>query len=471
MTNLPQIIFIFQLIISLLTAVQSPVISYEIKQQALDLSYQAVELVKENISPQELSLGGIGTLSTQYGSFTTNTATGTQAITGVGFQPKVVLFYSNIKGTSDGTATYATITYGVGISSTSRFYISSNSSDNVATSDTLSRHDNTKCLGLGSVDGTVFIAADFVSQDADGFTINITTANVTTRVINYIALGGTDLTNVAIKEFDSATTTINQSVTGVGFQPDAEMFFTTGDNNAAPSNITLARTHIGFAISSTQRGAMSYTAQDAVNPSNVSRYQRTDKAIALTSYGEVLVHEADFVSQDADGFTINWTSANTAARKYYALCLKGGQYKVGAFNQATATGNQSITGVGFQGSALLLASFNAAATTSSIATMSNSFGAATASTTRGGIWGGDVDAVSPTQTDRDVDRTKVIKTFTAGTPTLTTAADFVSFDADGFTINNTTADATSREILYFVIGVAVGDGAVAPPTPQIIFIE
>ena len=37
-------------------------------------------------------------------------------------------------------------------------------------------------------------------------------------------------------------------------------------------------------------------------------------------------------------------------------------------------------------------------------------------------------------------------------PTTQAAFDFVSSDSGGFTINNTTVDATSREVIYLAIG-------------------
>ena len=41
---------------------------------------------------------------------------------------------------------------------------------------------------------------------------------------------------------------------------------------------------------------------------------------------------------------------------------------------------------------------------------------------------------------------------TEGTTPATTTVATVSFDTDGFTLNNTTVDATSREIIYLSIG-------------------
>jgi len=82
-----------------------------------------------------------------------------------------------------------------------------------------------------------------------------------------------------------------------------------------------------------------------------------------------------------------------------------------------------------------------------------SFGWATGRSTRASWWIGETDNVSPTVASRNLDRTKLIKLMTEGaSPAVNAAADHVSFDSDGETINWTTADATARQILVLWIG-------------------
>ena len=58
--------------------------------------------------------------------------------------------------------------------------------DAAATTDTDRRHENTKCYTLIDGSGVVAMDADFVSMDADGFTLNWTTEDNTARIVNYI---------------------------------------------------------------------------------------------------------------------------------------------------------------------------------------------------------------------------------------------------------------------------------------------
>jgi hypothetical protein len=84
-----------------------------------------------------------------------------------------------------------------------------------------------------------------------------------------------------------------------------------------------------------------------------------------------------------------------------------------------------------------------------------SFGWATGTSERASLWIGETDNVSPTVAWRDHDSTKLIKLMTessGGSPTVNAAADHVSFDSDGQTINWTTEDGTARQILVLWIG-------------------
>jgi hypothetical protein len=394
-------------------------------------------------------------LSSFVGSFTANTGTGNQSITGVGFQPKALLFFMNSK-TSDGSEATAQRCFGMAVSSTSRAAIAGVSLDNNATVPNADRrHDDTKCLSLIDASQVVIFAADLVSMDADGFTVNITTA-ATAHIVNFIALGGDDLTNVAIKRWTSATSTGNQGVTGVGFQPDCLINMTNIASGAPPANNTAAFFTIGFGKSSSQRGVMHETMGDNIL-GNDQRTQKTAQFIDAQNSGSTFF-VADLVSLDADGFTVNWGTANGTARYLYALCLKGGQFKIGSFNQETGTGNKATTGIGFQPTGLILASFNNTSSTAIIANARNSFGAGSSSSARGSIWNGATASANPTIIDKDLDRTKIIKMLTEGTPTLNAAADLVSLDSDGFTLNWTTADATAREIIYLAVGSNAGGG-------------
>lgn len=400
-------------------------------------------------------------LSVKYGSFSQPTTTGNNSVTGVGFQPKIIIFFANSR-TSDGTSPGALFSFGVGVSSSDRRAGAYASADNTSGAQVGFSEGNTRCIRICDSSGNNLAIADFVSHDSDGFTLNWVNADANARIINYMAIGGTTLTNASSGSGAIRTTTGNQSYTGLGYQPDAMLFFFTHFTQSVNggSNTGNARFTIGYANSSTSRGYSAWLSRNSENPSITNRVQKTDKCFGqLTT--DSLLSEFDLVSFDSDGFTLNQTTASGLADSFYWIALKGGQFKVGSFNQATSTGNQSTTGVGFQPLGLILQSINNTSSSSVLANSRNSFGAGSSSSARGAIFNGDRDNVATTITDTDLDRTSIIKMMTEGTPTTEADGDLNSLDSDGFTINWTTADGTARQILYFAVGDTAAGGAIS----------
>jgi len=394
--------------------------------------------------------------STFVGSFTVPNATGNKATTGVGFQPKVVLFWGNGQ-TADaalgtGAAAAMAIYWGVGISSSSRVTVGE-ADDGVTGNPTGS--DATKCLKrISGATPTVVFAADFVSQDADGFTVNFTTANATAYVVNFLALGGADLSNVSIVSFTSATATGNQATTGAGFKPDTILLM--GADTSSSNNSTT----FGLGQSLTARG----TASQAANATTGGRIEKTTKVYTNIDGGSSVRCEADLVTLDSDGFTLNWTTASANTHTIYALCLKGGQYHVGNFLQKSGgAGSQAYTGVGFTPTGLLTfsAGQTAGAALGSIQFMSTC--AASSTTNRAGV-----QYSSGSFPVAALDRASInINYADNGTPTQDVKADLTSFDADGFTFNYTTSDATIRESIYLALGNAAAVATVDVIQPSL----
>lgn len=388
-------------------------------------------------------------LSCKVGSLTVPGATGNQAYSGLGFTPKVVLFFGVRRSSDgvDGTGPNMAMTIcGIAVSSTARAVLYSTDDFSGggyavdATKAIFVRH-----YGIGTP--VTDYAADLVTLDADGFTLNWTTANATAYVVNYMALGGGDLTNVFLKSLTTPTATGSQGYTGVGFRPDALLLIGAGINDSAPdANHDTAA--IGFGSSSTARGCVARGFNGAL-----IQYQRTDKIYADMDggAGATIQRQCDLTSLDADGFTLNWDTAVAAQHTVYVLCLKGGQFKAGAFLQKTSTGSQGYSGVGFQPTGIVRSSFFEAATTSVLTNrIYGDFGAASGATARATSHFGDANAAVAV-----LDRTKFIRLESdAGTPVTTMAADLTSFDADGFTLNWTTADATARQSIYLAFGSA-----------------
>lgn len=392
------------------------------------------------------------------GTITSPTSTGNAAFTGIGFQPKALILIFE-KQTTSGTGVSFIHGMGFGISSSSRRAISSVFLDAVSggTINMARAQSNSSILyayNTTSGSTSAFLVADLVSFDSDGFTLNFTTVQASGYLVSYIAFGGVDLTNVAIKDVRAPASTGSQAYTGVGFQPDMLITISNSDTSAGPgsSHNSGARATMGLGISGTNKAA--HSVSDDNSGKKYAKVQKTGITMAADVITPSILYEASLTSLDSDGFTWNWVT--TSANRYtFVLCLKGGLYKVGTFNQSTSTGNQSVTGIGFQPLGIMLLSTNVASSTSVSTGAKFSMGGASSSSSRFSTWLG--ASGDPSVADHYHDTEKVLRVLTEGTPTEVTTADYVSNDSDGFTINNSAVDGTSREVLYFAFGSSTAD--------------
>ena len=355
-----------------------------------------------------------------------------------------MLFRYNLQ-TTTGSGADSVIGFGVGVSSSDRRVSGDYSNNNLSTSTHDAWNQDTYCIYAPSGSPR----ADFVSLDSDGFTINW--ASASSMIVSYLALGGDGLTNVKTGAASAKTTTGNQSYTGIGFQPTALIVFAGKFSTSPLDQSTNGSGLFGFATSSSARGMVAWRNQTGSNPQVAKHRQSTQRILSTTT----TFTEADFVSFDSDGFTLNYTTAGGSADVFYYLALRGPQVKVSSFNQATTTGNQSVTGAGFTPKAAIMMSANDVSANNDAAQANArvSFGWATGTSARSSFWMGETDNVSPTVAYRNLDSAKLIKMMTeSASPTVNAAADHVSFDSDGQTINWTTTGSTARQILVLWLG-------------------
>lgn len=116
------------------------------------------------------------------------TGTGTQDITGFGFNP-LMAFHEQIQGTSLGVQTAGQCIFGAWFSSSSRFYFWLSDQDGVGTSVTDREMDDTHAFTVRGSTGTLVTQADFNGLIADGVQINWTTNDNATRRILVFAVG------------------------------------------------------------------------------------------------------------------------------------------------------------------------------------------------------------------------------------------------------------------------------------------
>lgn len=382
------------------------------------------------------------------GSFLLNTSTGNQSVTGVGFQPKLLIFFAGHKADAQGESNDLRLMYGAAVSSTKRWCLASAGGWGSGNSDARTGWQADRCIiGVNTFASTADFEADFVSMDADGFTVNVATASGTSYRIFYAAFGGADI-SADVGTF-TISATGSKAITGVGFQP------TLVGIGVASSTVDgyggFMEAGFGWATSSSNRMCVSWAGENALAATNTVKSQKSTAILQEIWVTPVVEDLADFTSMDADGFTINVTSnVNSPVVGYIAM--KGCQIKLAAFNEPTSTGNSSVTGVGFQPSLTIFFSISAATTSSIVDGANVMIGAATSSSNRRVFDVDSPDAADTTTDQRETSEalclTHVTGSGSSGNPTNNAKADFVSMDSDGFTYNMTVADATARETYY-----------------------
>lgn len=247
-------------------------------------------------------------------TLSTTSGTGTKSATGLGFQPTFVL----LSGVGLGSSTQAanpSLMIGVASSTTKR---------GVACL-WQSQDTNTRAKGIQVTDNVVYRMssssagdpiADFSSFDSDGFTLNFST-NSGARWTGYFAINGVPAT---VGTLTQPTSTGNQSVTGLGMRPDIVGFISKGGVSSA-SITGNPNILFGSAVSaSAQTASVFGTQNDGGLSSNVGISGSVTKSILSISH-TTTTSAAGFLSQDLDGFTLNWSTADATAREviYWAL--------------------------------------------------------------------------------------------------------------------------------------------------------
>lgn len=169
-----------------------------------------------------------GGIRAKVGAITQATdGTGTEAYTGVGFQPEaLVLFGPNLAAESTTTAKMA---FGVASSTTAR-WSTANSHTDTGTTFTADKNWYTNRITQSVLDGTPTqeSAADLTSFDSNGFTLNYSVNDNVARNIYYLALRSASLPDV-----DSATT--------APFKPGDTATFTGTNMNVSTPGIRMRK--------------------------------------------------------------------------------------------------------------------------------------------------------------------------------------------------------------------------------------
>lgn len=387
-------------------------------------------------------------MQAKVGTFTSNTSTGNQSVTGVGFTPTFVYFWVSVDHT-DATLDVSngmSWAFGAATSTTNR-YCGTGHSDRDS-NDASRQHGNTECIrSFRPVNSTLVLVADFVSFDADGFTINLSTASVACTV-HYLCLD----CPAYIWGGESHNSTGDLALTGAGFAPNVVLFFSgnrSAWNSGGAGNICNYGMGAGLANSSSidyQIGIAGINRES----SNNNRCSSDDALIGLSkdfaSTGRI--YESSLTDLDSDGITINITNTTTAYQILVGLRVPA--HAIGTTNSPTSTGTVSVAGTDIRAKAALFMGVMATDDDHTDNSNQRAF--------FGGLGDDDVQAVKAWCEDSggndsmgyDDDAAVIVSIDTSG-ETIQDLADG-TMDESGFTLDYTTADATARMNSYLILG-------------------
>lgn len=290
----------------------------------------------------------------------------TLAVTGVGFQPKLVFFWSvgDPEDLLNFTNSAFSIGFSDGVNGRSYSQRSSASNDDPALAVARRRISPTALimtLGGGSVDWRF----DIDSMDADGFTIIIPPDNPgqsgsndpdNDDIVYFLALGGDDLIETAIGSFNTLAEPGQQTVDGLGLTgfPDFLMLLgadtpvdiddwepvdSAGEVGNGPEDTVLS---LGMATPLNQVG-VSIRAASGVPITQTYDTMREDIVTVFKPESSAFLQNAELLSFSDDSFRLRWLKA--APRRMFYLALRGPKVKVGVSSTPMVPTKKPIPGL------------------------------------------------------------------------------------------------------------------------------
>lgn len=388
-------------------------------------------------------------LRVKVGTFTANTSTGVQTVTGINdgtdFTPEVVLLWTTYQ-TASGYTDEAVWQMGAS-DGTSSWSVYCRTSDNNSPSDGDSTSSTSNWVQVRNLTGTDQRIGAFSAFNSGEFAINWTTADAVAAIFHYVALAGTD---ISAQTLNFPSTTFVPSVTPAF--PITALLLAQG-----AGAVDSCFTNVGWAASdpdgAVAQGAMAITIEDQAT-SDTHRYQRT------TLCSTHLSASTGAVSVEIAYSHLGLNLVTSASTTVHGLLLGGSGLAAaaGAFNAPTSTTTHSVTGLDFAPKVVFVMSYGTTAQATLQTQARWSFGAGTGSA-QGRSWFGAEDNVATSQTARGHSTSVIVTTAdpntTGSSSAATSEASLQSLNGDGMTFNFTTADATARQILWLALGDAV----------------
>lgn len=240
-------------------------------------------------------------------------------ITAPGFEPELVFAAAVNKTTMDADGANAEISFGIvhnGVSITQRQYAwFSNDAVAAGAPNGEIRNDS----GIGGEDDWT---GEFANFDASGFSVITRTDGGNSTDMGYLALDFNGVVGVSLDSEGSPTSIGNDSTTNPGFTPQAviglQSYMQAFNTNYEDAD---AGAWGVLAFTSSVELCAAIADEKAAATTNTQSYINT-KAIDVPNDDGTVALTAPFVSMDANGYTLNWTDVEAAARQGFFVAIE-----------------------------------------------------------------------------------------------------------------------------------------------------
>lgn len=397
-----------------------------------------------------------------------------------GFTSKVLLFWTN--GIDTGGAARDTsvdnnlrLGFGCATSTTSRWAVGLFSQDAMGTSvtssikrtDAVIAYPNLAGNALnGALDLNSITATQFVTIIDDAPPVLPGLISAPDITVQWLALGGSDITNTETGEVLWAAGTGNETfnLANGSLTPTCAIFATATINTSGTGNVVSAQGvwSIGAAVSSTQRACLALVSKDAVGTSDTFRYCLDVECFATLDQGTGAPEDrADFVSFAAGQFTINKIENTNTPPMFYLVIGGTFQVSLAGLVMPTVVGNTVVHTTNFLPVAAFCFTNAAAESTANTAQSHNqaAMGAGTSPSNRRTLGWIDLDAAGTT----------VVATARAEDEILAAVASSGSIvdtlDINGFNANDATYIKDEGTTAVFFVSLAFGEAPAAAGQP------
>jgi len=415
-------------------------------------------------------------LSFAHGSvqwLTTQAATTTIPVTGLGFTPKALRFYwvglqSNSPTNLASGAVNERRGVGFAVSATSRRCVGTFSLDNDNGGAQTGSIAMNRCVAVtvtaaGAIDGEL----DINSFDADGFTLIVDDATPANITVFYEAWGGTDITLASVGDIAEPAGTGTQNYSATGFTSEGlnQVVMFAGVQSINAVNTGQAQDSglcVGFAssTSSTNNIVVVGNSDTGSDPSDTDGYCFQGDCLAqiVIGGGTAVNARATLSAWGTNQFTLDWTARATSNRRYIYLAIKGGSWRASSYTIAGNTLNATTTVSDlpfFPLRGISLIGRMTAQNTAATATVQDriGFGSASGTTSRNSAGILDNNNQDPTQIGTIVQYNSVLS-FPTGAGAVTATYDINAFGLNSFQIIVDTAGGVASEFQGYL---AFGD--------------